>query len=152
MRRNTEAAEIAERRAFTAAANEVDDALREAEKALRDQGLGARGAVEIWRELCDGTAAIRSPHGERVVLLVFGTRAGKWQLHVESAVTDEPETWCSGDLWSQTLDIRVAALHALPKLLEQMRVTRHQKVQAMLSAAQAGRAFVASLRRGQTDA
>ncbi len=140
---------------FGEVASEVDATLREAEDEFRSLGLKAVACVDLSRtqhgpegdEWPEDAAAYT--HTTR---LLFRKRAGRWQLHVDSGVEGDPETWSEADLWSQSVDTKLLAIRALPKLFEQMCEQRKDKLLEMKATVDEGRKFIAAIRKGRTDA
>jgi hypothetical protein len=97
------------------AADALNEELHRAEELLRKQGFGVSAEVVVRSGLEQGPRPDENdPWFES---LWFGKRDGVWQLYLQSGISNEPDSWVETDLFAASLEVRVLAAKAIPKLV-----------------------------------
>jgi len=125
------------------ASNKLTEQIKEIENALASHNLGVIAWVELRR--------LREPVGkeyadvERIESLGYSKINGKWGIYVSSRI-DEFEIFESWLLRDAPRDLRILAVDAIPKLLEEMIKRAKEVTTQVLSKTDTAKALAHSLR------
>lgn len=129
------------------ASNKLTDQIKEIESSLSSYNFGVVAWVHLRRspEEIDNGGWV-----DRIDRLGYTKQNGKWALYVSSAVQefDEFESWLLRDA---PRDLRVLAIDAIPKLLEEMVIKAKELTAEVTSKTDSAKALAQSLRKPKKE-
>lgn len=125
------------------ASNKLTEQIKEIESSLASHNLGVRAWVELRRTSEEIDPSVQLVH--RVDRLGYSKEGGKWALYVDSAIqeVDDYQCWLLRDA---PRELRLLAIDAIPKLLEQMVANAKELTAEVASKADRAKTLAQSLR------
>lgn len=126
------------------ASNKLTEQIKEIEAALATHNLGVIAWVELRRRLEEIDPSVQPVY--RIERLGYSKKQDKWGLYVSAAI-EEVEYYESWLLRDAPRELRILAVDAIPKLLEEM-VTKAKELTAeVTSKTERAKALAQSLRK-----